>query len=85
MTRSPLIPADSTAPCAALAVPAGSAPKIYWHGPRCYCDHVRLKEDALCPVCDVWPRPEIRTMPNGCRYVANVKDEPRSPRERTEP
>jgi hypothetical protein len=43
--------------------------QIYWHGPHCYCDHVRLGEDVPCPVCDVWPKPEILTMPNGFHYL----------------
>jgi hypothetical protein len=46
-------------------------PEVYWHGAGCYCDHTRLREDDACPVCDAQPRPEIRTMPHGCRYVPN--------------
>lgn len=46
-------------------------PKVLWNGAGCYCDHTRLPEDTPCPVCDASPRPEIRTMPSGCRYVLN--------------
>ena len=61
---------DGPAGSLALDPRSATALKIYWHGSGCYCDHTRLRDDAECPVCDTWPKPEIRTMPNGCRYVS---------------
>ena len=54
-----------------MSAPITKARRIYWHGEGCYCDAVRLPEDAPCPVCDAWPRPDVQTMPNGCRYIAD--------------